>query len=544
MSHNHTQTLVVGFDALDFRYLDRFSLPNIERVRAKGVEAPLESTHPPWTASAWPSMYTGTDPSYHGVSSFFTRDGYPDEVSIVSRNDVKQPALWNYLTEIGRSSVVLNLPVTHPAEELDGVLIPGYLASEETPGSPASIRSELSDRIGESYRIYSRAETSPDAGKKLAGYLDLIDMRRRAAVELLDSRDWDLAIIEIQKTDAVFHNFDENTEFRQVYEAADDFLGSLLDTVDETVNVVICSDHGMGPKTGYAIYLNEILRQHGFVESTSDGEDISLSGAKSRLVDDAAAGDNAETGLWTRTLLSVGSALQRVGISPADIYTTARRVGLESTLEAVVPGDPKETLSEAVDWGASTAYCRNGAELGVRINLAGREPDGIVPKAEYKAVRDRLVELFRTIETPDGEPAFDRVVSREAAYSGPHASEMCDIILVPRGMNHTLGTKLHGRAFAPIDIHDHMFEGVCLAAGPDIETDAALSTLSLVDIAPLAMALLGEPVPERMTGEAPTEILRTAVRTEPYGTIPFGTETETTGTETEVTDRLEDLGYL
>src|SRR6056297_483582 len=114
MSSKHN-TVVVGFDALDFRYLDAFesSLPNFERLRSEGVEAPLESTFPPWTGSAWPSMYTGTDPSHHGTYGFFRHDNYPDEGDVVSRADVDAPALWNYCSSEGLSSVVCNVPVTH-----------------------------------------------------------------------------------------------------------------------------------------------------------------------------------------------------------------------------------------------------------------------------------------------------------------------------------------------------------------------------------------------------------------------------------------------
>ncbi|MFC6798826.1 alkaline phosphatase family protein [Haladaptatus sp. DYSN1] len=94
--------LVLGFDALDFEYLNRFSdeLPNFASLRSKGVATPLASTMPPWTGSAWPSMYTGVDPSYHSVYDFFSHDARaPTESTLITRNDVRAPALWNYLTE-------------------------------------------------------------------------------------------------------------------------------------------------------------------------------------------------------------------------------------------------------------------------------------------------------------------------------------------------------------------------------------------------------------------------------------------------------------
>ena len=539
------RTVVVGFDALDFEYLDRFagSLPTFERLREDGVEAPLASTVPPWTGSAWPSMYTGTDPSYHGVSDFFAHDRYPDETAVVSRNDVRRPAVWNYLSADGASSVVLNVPVTHPAELIEGTLVPGYLAPEEAAGSPAGVRADLSAALGEEYRIYSRAETAADPDEKLAGYLELIDLRRRAAVELLTSREWEVAVLEVQKTDAVFHNFDDEAAHRRVYEAADEFLASVLAAVDEPVNVVVCSDHGIGHKDGYAVYLNEILREHGYLEAAADGSERSLSTVKTELTGEA-ADDGAAPGAAARAASGLQTALRRVGVTPADVYAAAQRVGVGDALKAAVPSDLVGATAQVVDWRASDAFCRSNAEPGVRINLEGREPDGTVPAERYDAVRDDIIAILREVQTPDGEPAFERVVPREEVYDGPQASDACDVIVVPNGANHTIGTKLYGRHFHEIDLYDHEPTGVFVARGPDVAADASLSSLSLTDVAPLVMALSGRPVPERMTGTVPSGLVTRAVETADYGDVDFGTATTADVSEGAVTDRLEDLGYL
>ena len=537
--------LVVGFDALDFEYLDKFadSLPAFEQLRESGVEAALESTHPPWTGSAWPSIYTGCDPSHHAVYDFFVHDEYPDAVSLADRNDVRQPALWNYLSAAGRPAVVLNVPVTHPAEPIEGVLVPGYLASEAAEGSPTSIREEVSDAIGEAYRIYSEAETSSDGDAKLAGYLDLIRSRGRAAEFLLRERDWEMAFVQVQKTDSVFHNFDDEAAFRSVYEAADDFLAAVTSTLDEDDAVVVCSDHGIGHRTGYSIYLNEILSAHGFVETTDSGEAKSLSSVKTDLTGDAGDGSTRRRDdLLAGLAGGVQRALARAGVTPVDVYRAADRVGLADALVDVLPSEVKADVGEVVDWRASTAYCRSSTELGVRINLAGRDPEGVVPRDQYEAVRDDLVELLRGLETPDGTPAFERVARREAVYDGPYVESACDVLFVPHEMNHTIGTKLYGRQFKPVDCYDHERTGVFVGAGAGIAGD--VEALSVTAIAPLAMALLGAPVPERMTGEVPDAIVDANASRRDYGDVPYGTGRSESADDDAVTDRLEDLGYI
>ena len=47
------------------------------------------------------------------------------------------------------------------------------------------------------------------------------------------------------------------------------------------------------------------------------------------------------------------------------------------------------------------------------LNLAGREPGGIVPPAEYEGVRDELRRWAEAL------PFVQRVATREEAFSGP-----------------------------------------------------------------------------------------------------------------------------
>ena len=581
------RTVVLGFDALSLAYLDDFSLPGFDALRSRGVEAPLRSTHPPWTASAWPSMFTGTDPGVHGVYDFFDHStGYPDEAAIVTREDVRAPALWNYCSARELPSVVCNLPVTYPADRIDGTLIPGYLAPESAPGHPEGVREELSAALGTDYRIYSRAETSNDTEAKLAGYLDLIDLRRRSAEYLLSTREWDLAVIQVQKTDAVFHNFEDRDAHRRVYEAADGVVETVLKTIPPGTNVIVCSDHGIGPVPGYRIYVNEILRREGLVEAAAGRAEASFGAAKRRLLDgnesangreessvaesngrnvgtdgigDAGAngrtgrnGEDGGSGGDTKTDSSVSpaapavtaatSALGHVGITPADVYATAQRLGLADVLKAVVPDDARGGVTETVDWPASAAYCRGRNELGVRLNVDGREPAGVVPESEYEATREAVITALRDLRTPDDEPAFEWVRPQEAVYEGPRTEDACDVLFMPSEMDHVVETQLVGRRFVRAECYDHKPLGSFIASGPAFDSSTP-DELSLTDVAPIVMATLGQPIPERMTGTVPDGLLNVPVSTAEYTNVAVDTGADE-ATDDRITDRLSDLGYL
>ncbi|WP_135807135.1 alkaline phosphatase family protein [Halorussus marinus] len=538
------KTVVVGFDALDFEYLDAFdeSLPNFASLRESGVQAPLASTFPPWTASAWPSMYTGTDPSRHGVYGFFSPGDDPGDDELVTRNHVRRPAIWNYLSATGEPAVVLNVPVTHPAEPIEGALIPGYLAHEDDPGHPASVRDELSAAIGEPYRIYSSGETSDDKAQKRRGYLDAIEVRGRAAEYLLESYDWRVAVIQVQKTDAVFHNFDDRETFREIYEAADEVLGRVRDAAPGA-NVVVCSDHGIGRVDGYDVYLNEILREAGYVETTDDETGPSLASEKSTLTGEDDATDDDGSPLAANAVSALTSALGAVGLTPGDAYALARRAGIDDLLLDLLPDGAVSAASEGVDRRASAAYCRS-TELGVRVNVAGRDPGGVVSPDEYEQVREDLVELLASLRTPDGDPVFEWVRRREAVYDGPYADRACDVLFMPTEMNHVVNPNLIGERFAPIDAHDHKPRGVFVADGPAFDAGTDLDVLSLTDVAPIALASAGRDVPDRMSGGVPDGLLDRAVTRADYGDVAFGTAAVGDGDDGAVEDRLADLGYI
>lgn len=534
-----SSVLVIGLDGVDFRYLDRFSdsLEHLETLRADGTEATLDSTHPPWTGCAWPSVYTGVGPSHHGVFDFFDyADAYPDTADVVSRHDVAAPAIWEYLSARARRSLVVNVPITHPAEALEGILLPGYLAPTDADGYPPGIRSDLSAAIGEPYEIYSEFETTGDTDRKIDGYEALIRHRADAAEHLLETEEWDFAFVQVQKTDAVFHNSSSPTDFRRIYGAADDLVGRLIDASGPDVNVVVCSDHGMGPVTGYTVYVNELLHEHGYVTKTADTTSRSLAAAKGGSPAEPTAG-----AAWLGRLLG---ATRRAGLTPGAIYRGAQRLGVEDQLRAILPSSFIQSFQQGVDWSESVAYCRRGSEQGIRLNLEGRDPEGVLAPERYEQVREEIIQLLSGLTTPEDEPVFEFVCRREERYDGPYAEDACDILFRTTGMNHVVSASLYGRTLLPADAHNHKDTGVFLASGPDVESVPDGVDLSLLDIAPIVFSLLEEPVPERLPGDVPGGLLSTPTDRRAYDDVAVAYEGTYSQDNAEVTDRLRDLGYL
>jgi predicted AlkP superfamily phosphohydrolase/phosphomutase len=537
---NHRQsglrTLVVGLDAACEPVLDPLfetgRVPTLARLFERGAAGPLDSHLPPWTPSAWPTLFTGVNPGAHGVFDFLTFDGY--DPTIVDRTDVREHALWELLDRHGHTSVVVNVPVTGPPRPVDGAVLPGYTAPAEPTCHPAGLLADVRDAVGE-YRVYAGTDDPPRA-ERLAAYRRKTRSRGRAFRYLADRFDPDFGFLQFQVTDSVFHELPgDDDAVASVYGAVDDAVAAVLDDCDPDVTVVV-SDHGIAPYGGYEFRVNEFLRDHGYVETERGGEGMP---SWSTLAAERGAGDDDGAALARLT-----GAAARLGLTSQRAGAVLRRLGLAETVLDRVPAAAVRAGTETVDFAASTAYMRSRVELGVRINLAGREPAGVVPPGEYDAVRRELVDLFERVETPDGEPLFDAVHPRETVFDGPYLEDAPDIVLVPADYDHHLTTSLRGERFADLGAFcDHRFEGVVAVHGDGVDAAADLGGADLLDVAPTVLATLGVPASERMEGDVLPVVEPAGVESYPTFDPGDGRRRETDH-DGRVGQRLADLGYV
>jgi predicted AlkP superfamily phosphohydrolase/phosphomutase len=230
-----------------------------------------------------------------------------------------------------------------------------------------------------------------------------------------------------------------------------------------------------------------------------------------------------------------------VGLSPARVATLLDRVGmLEAAMRVVPAGVRQQTgANETVDFAASTAYCRLPVELGIRLNVVGREPDGVVDPDRYESVRADLMTKLRSVETPDGDPVFEAVLPREEVFYGPELDDAVDIVTIPSGFDHLASARVGENMFAPPhEPWNHKRHGFVAIGGPGAPaTD--LTDAHLLDVAPTVLASLGVPLSDRMDGSVLPGF--TASGTETYPRPDHASHGRSTA---DVENRLADLGYL
>ena len=123
------------------------------------------------------------------------------------------------------------------------------------------------------------------------------------------------------------------------------------------------------------------------------------------------------------------------------------------------------------------------------LNLAGREPRGSVPEADYEAVRDELADALRALEGPEGRPVCKRVVTKENAYAGPHDDIAPDLTVIPyEGFDLKAGFGDDKAVFTEGPRSGmHRFDNASLFVD---DPDADLTDVDLLDIAPTILSLM------------------------------------------------------
>jgi predicted AlkP superfamily phosphohydrolase/phosphomutase len=480
-------------------------------------------------------MYTGVNPGKHGVYSFLHFDGYDWE--IVNRSHVKEFAVWELLSMHGISSVVLNVPATHPPRQFDGVLVPGYMAPEGPTCHPTGVWDELDSELG-GYSLYGNTLRSNASDEYVADDLRRLSRMRGAAFRyLVTEHEPEFGFVQFQTTDTVYHQFPNDEEaIREVYRTVDREVGEIIDTCDPSVTLVV-SDHGLGPMNGREFRVNDYLREQGYAVTTAAGNGMPSWKSIVRKGDERNRGIGIFESLVTTTLQ--GAA--RIGLTSQRVGALLRRLRLEDRVLETVPVDLVRAGTEQINFPDSTAYMRVRTEMGVRLNLEGRESEGVVSSGDYDRVRSELMQALRDVVTPSGDPVFEAVHPREDVFEGPYIEDAPDIVTVPNRFDHLLVSTLKGAPSGdPTEPWEHKREGILIAMGEDIDSEAEVGDPHLFDVTPTILATFDLPVGERMDGSPLPVVDQTD-----SSTYPSFIPSETVPTEDEdVENRLATLGYL
>jgi predicted AlkP superfamily phosphohydrolase/phosphomutase len=137
-----------------------------------------------------------------------------------------------------------------------------------------------------------------------------------------------------------------------------------------------------------------------------------------------------------------------------------------------------------------------------------REPNGVIPKDQYEAVRDELIQKLEALPDEHGNPIGTRVYRPEDIY--PEVRGIAPDLIVLFGDLYwravaTLGfgtVWVHENDTGPDDAN-HAQHGIFIYHDPAKPGGGKkLEPQRIMDVAPTILKALGHPVPEDMQGKS------------------------------------------
>ena len=195
------------------KWMDQGKLPNFQKIQKNGAWGKLKSTTPPFSAPAWTSIVTGCNPGKHGIYGF-ERTGTLEQ-HLISSSYRKVPAIWNYLTDIGLKSIIINVLGSYPPEKINGAMITGLLTPSYDSNFtyPKKIKERLNvNDLGE-YDLeqlwlddFSRSRMKKRNPKKFVSNINKqLTSRFLVGLNLMKEIDFDFTMIVFRGTDTAQH---------------------------------------------------------------------------------------------------------------------------------------------------------------------------------------------------------------------------------------------------------------------------------------------------------------------------------------------------
>jgi predicted AlkP superfamily phosphohydrolase/phosphomutase len=518
------KVLFIAMDGGDRRLIQEWTanglLPNLRAFTEKGLVGDVAGLEGFFEGSTWPSFYTGLNPARHGFHSWLQlKSGTYEWQRIDVGRFMSGEPFWIPLSRAGRRVAVLDIPLSGITEVAGGIQTVEWGSHDAVYGfdaRPAGLKDEIMARFGP-YPVTRTCDSYGPGAKDLKVFRELL--LKAVAKKTLLTRylfgqgPWDFFAQVFTESHCIGHQYwhfrtspgaganaprkaGDRDPVEEVYSAIDSAIGEILADVDEETIVVFLASHGMAHYFGLEFLLPSVLLRLGVAVPAAD------------------TGASRSSTLLTALNGALAKAWRQMPGTVKDLLWTTRNrlkerlsTGHVSTSPGFYGLDPERSRCFPLVNGASVC--------GLRINLAGREPRGIVrPGEEMDALCRQLTEdLAQIVDADTGRPVVKSVMRTDSLYRGERLDDLPDL-LVEWNDDRVL-SGIHGKGCDGTTVRiqsgkigvvegtykgrrtgDHRKDGFFVAAGPGIKPGCLDHPVSIMDFAPTFLTLLGvEPPP-------------------------------------------------
>jgi predicted AlkP superfamily phosphohydrolase/phosphomutase len=395
---------VLQFDGVSLphfhKFLEQGRLPATARLRERGNWFPLETPAINWEGATYHSLYSGKSIAEHCL--YFPFIWAATEQRVRSHYDYPGPEpIWDRIGNAERRSLVIDPYEGRHPRSIKGKALSGWQFKHKITLRRWSVPKGLDRQLERQFGRPSLVEEV--YGRPSAHYL--VKMRNRllrapkraaaVAAALISEECFDLVWITLSSGHVAGHWFLDpsrlpkdhlNGEMKaqldatlsDTYAAVDEALSHILDVLPSTADIILLSPTSMEPSTSRTHLLP------GMLQALQSEDNVEAKATKA-----------ASNSLW-RLRAAV----------PTDFRAWIARVLPDSlTMEIAARLETRGT-----DWTKTRAFVVPSGDCGyVRLNLSGRERDGIVEPKEADRLLEKIACGLRTFCDPDGKPAIKKI---------------------------------------------------------------------------------------------------------------------------------------
>lgn len=461
--------IVIGIDGMDYDVVRRHEndLPNITGMMKTNGYPALRSVFPADTTPAWSTIFTGMDPSEHGIINFVNMGDRENKYKPISFDDsvFQGKTFWDELNRQGHKCAVLFPMNVKQGWDIDTLMITRAHEGKVTvhPAEKESVYNPDKTILGSEMKFTSEKSL----GALRDEFIRKSNEEFRITKAVAENEDVDFMFTYFSAVDGIQHDFwrhyDENhpeypgkTEFSDVvpdmYKLMDSFVGELAEMCPKA-NILVISDHGHGARPVYVARINEMLKRGGFLAPKASGDGKKSKGGFKKFLKKTAMG-----------------FVKRFGL-PKPVVKIAKKIPVWKSLFA---------SSADFDWENTVAYLSDLSALknysygGIRLRA-----DAVETQAEKDELCDRIINYLKDMQIDEENiPAFLWIKRTNTLYHGDKLDRYPEIIfqLDERyGADWNLGDKLfekQGGFMHKLSPGSHRYETAVIAArGIDLERE-------------------------------------------------------------------------
>lgn len=489
-----SKAVLIGIDGATWNlikpWVNEDKLSSFKRLMDKGIWGKLESTIPVLSPAAWTTIFTGVNPGKHSIFSFVKqkRDSYM--IRPISSKDIKSKMVWEYLSQHGRRSVLINIPFYYPPKPLNGIILTGL-------GTPSKYSNFTYPKNFKQYLLSIFPNYDVDFNEDLIlrsknrrfilnKIKTVTDENIRVTEHLFEKEEWDFFAVVLRSLDIIQHYYWNNKSIiLEYYQQIDKFLDFILRNMTNDTTIFICSDHGFA-RTNTRVFINNWLERHNLLKIRRSNRKINIF-------------PTAE--MFQKLLIKTGlrGAAWRIKHSKF----------LEFLFKYVVRSEEYQHLFN-IDWYKTKAYFFEGSYGIINVNLNGREPKGSVKLEDFENVRKLILSKAMALKVSQSSRKVIKKAFRGEELYKDDSGYIPDVVLLSNeGYRLVGGYNHYDNIFETEEERtgEHSLYGILIVYGSKVKT-GRVNNVNVRDITPTILYSLKLPISMEMDGRVLKEIFK------------------------------------